>query len=149
MKAKLDRVALIVKDVDKAVEEFGAMFGVEFYGPFDDDIVGVRVALPKCGGMEMMSPIREDDGVGATQKLATKGEGITGIAMRTDNIDEAIKHFEALGMKPDLQFSHGGMKEILFYASEKTHGLEVAINEYPEQNGCGLEVAADMGYKIF
>ena len=146
IKAELNRVAVIVKDVEAAAKEFEEMFGITFYGPYRDDHVGVDVALPRHGGFEMMSPNRPDDGVMATQKLAEKGEGITGIAMRVDDLDEMKAHLAKFGLEPDLEFSHGQMREMIFYASEKTHGVEIAINEFPDANGCAIEVARDMGY---
>ena len=146
IKAELNRVAIIVKDVEAAAKEFEELFGVTFYGPYQDDHVGVDVALPRHGGFEMMSPNRPDDGVMATQKLAEKGEGITGIAMRVDDLDEMKEHLAKFGLVPDLEFSHGQMREMIFYASEKTHGVEIAINEFPVANGCAIEVARDMGY---
>ena len=86
-----------------------------------------------------------DDAINATGLLATRGEGITGIALRVDDIEEAERHFAELGLTPDVRINHGGMKEILFKAQEATHNVEIAINEYPEANGLGLEVAHDLG----
>lgn len=146
IKAELNRVAMIVDDVESAKKDFEQMFGISFYGPYADDTVGVNVALPRRGGFEMMSPNRPDDGVKATQKLAEKGEGITGIALRVDDLDEMKAHLATFGLVPDLEFNHGKMREMLFYASEKTHGVEIAINEFPDANGCAIEVARDMGY---
>lgn len=148
MKAKLHRVAIVVNDVHKAAKEMSEMFGVEFYGPYRDEHVGLDVALPKSGGMELMSPFRDDDAVGATQELATSGEGIKGIALRVDDLEEAKRHFESIGMKPAVEFSHGPMKEIIFPAQPATHGVEIAINEFPDEDGCGLAVARDMGYDV-
>ena len=102
IKAELNRVAIIVKDVEAAAKEFEEMFGITFYGPYQDDHVGVDVALPRRGGLEMMSPNRPDDGVMATQKLAEKGEGITGIAFRVDDLDEMKEHLAKYDLKPDL-----------------------------------------------
>jgi methylmalonyl-CoA/ethylmalonyl-CoA epimerase len=148
LKAKLDRVAIVVRDVNKAVKDMKELLGVEFYGPFDDKEVGLAVALPRRGGLELVAPTRSDDAIGATKLLERKGEGITGIALRVDDIEEAERHFAALGLKPDVKINHGGMKELIFLAQEATHGVEMAINEYPEANGLGLEVARDLGIEV-
>mgnify|MGYP000670121772 CR=1 FL=1 len=58
IKAQLNRIALRVADADKAVEDLSALLGVSFYGPYDDEGVGLRVALPKSGGIEIMSPMQ-------------------------------------------------------------------------------------------
>ena len=63
-----------------------------------------------------------------------------------DDLDEMKEHLAKYDLKPDLEFSHGQMREMIFYASEKTHGVEIAINEFPDANGCAIEVARDMGY---
>lgn len=89
IKAQLNRIALRVADADKAVEDLSALLGVSFYGPYDDEGVGLRVALPKSGGIEIMSPMHDHDAIGAYQKLQTEGEGISGIAMRVDDFEEA------------------------------------------------------------
>ncbi len=146
MKAELNRVAVIVKDVDKACKDFEEIFGITFYGPYDDEYMGLRVALPRHGGFELIAPTRDDDKIHATQKLAEHGEGITGIALRVDSMEEAKKELTARGWKPDTDFAHGEFKEIMFFASDKTHGVEIAINEFPDANGGAIEVAKDMGY---
>lgn len=148
LRAKLDRVAMVVKDIDKAMKDMGLMLGCEFYGPLDDQGPGLAVALPKRGGLELVAPTRPDDAIGATQFLETNGEGIKGMAFRVDDIEEAERHYASLGLKPDVKINHGGMKEILFRAQEATHGIEIAINEYPEANGMGIEVARDLGVEV-
>lgn len=148
LRAKLDRVAVVVRDINKAKKDMEEMLGCEFYGPLDDPGPGLAVALPRRGGLELVAPTRSNDAIGATQLLERKGEGITGIAFRVDDIEEAERHFAKLGLKPDVRINHGGMKEILFQAQEATHGIEIAINEYPEANGLGLEVARDLGIEV-
>lgn len=148
MKAKLHRVAIVVNDVHKAAEDMKKMLGVEFYGPYRDEGVGLDVALPKSGGIELLSPFRDDDAIGATQVLASTGEGVKGIALRVDDLEAAKKHFESLGMKADVEFSHGPMKEIIFAPQPATYGVEIAINEFPDEDGCGMAVARDMGYDL-
>ncbi len=146
--ARLDRVAVVVRDAEQATKDLQEMLGCQFYGPLDDPGPGLSVALPRRGGIELISPTRPDDAIGATQLLDRKGEGITGIALRVDDIEEAERHMAALGLKPDVKINHGGMKELLYKAQEATHGIEIALNEYPEANGMGLEVARDLGVEV-
>lgn len=148
MKAELIRVAITTKNAAKAKEDFEKLLGVTFYGPYDDKSVGLSVALPRRGGIEVFSPTRDDDAVGATQKLAERGEGISGIALRVDDIEEAERHMASLGLTPNARITHGAMKELLYFAQEATHGVEIALNEYPDANGCAIEVARDMGADV-
>ena len=71
IKAQLNRIALRVADADKAVEDLSALLGVSFYGPYDDEGVGLRVAF-QVGGIEIMSPMHDHDAIGAYQKVANR-----------------------------------------------------------------------------
>ena len=74
IKAQLNRIALRVADADKAVEDLSALLGVSFYGPYDDEGVGLRVALPKSGGIEIMSPMHAHDAIGAKKSCKQKAK---------------------------------------------------------------------------
>ena len=145
IKAQLNRIALRAADADKAVEDLHKLLGVTFYGPYDDEHMGLRVALPKSGGIEVMAPMHDHDAIGAYQALQEKGEGISGIAMRVENFEEAKEHFASLGLKPAVEFNHGKFREMIFPPQPATHGLEIAVNEFPDANGAAIQVALDMG----
>ena len=145
MKAQLNRIALRAADADKAVADLNALLGVTFYGPYNDEHMGLRVALPKSGGIEVMAPMHDHDAIGAYQKLQTEGEGISGIAVRVDDFEEAKAAVAAKGLKPAVEFNHGKFREMIFPPQPATHGLEIAVNEFPDANGAAIQVALDMG----
>lgn len=145
MKAQLNRIALRAADADKAVADLNALLGVTFYGPYNDEHMGLRVALPKSGGIEVMAPMHDHDAIGAYQKLQTEGEGISGIAVRVDDFEEAKAAFAVKGLKPAVEFNHGKFREMIFPPQPATHGLEIAVNEFPDANGAAIQVALDMG----
>ncbi len=145
MKAQLNRIALRAADADKAVADLHALLGVTFYGPYDDEHMGLRVALPKTGGIEVMAPMHDHDAIGAYQRLQTEGEGVSGIAVRVDDFEEARAAFAAKGLKPISEFWHGKFHEMIFAPCPETHGLEIAVNEFPDANGAAIQVALDMG----
>lgn len=64
MKGKLIRVCVVANDAAETMRDFNDLFGVEFYGPFDDEHVKLKVALPRSGGMEVSSPTAADDPIG-------------------------------------------------------------------------------------
>lgn len=145
IKAQLNRVALRVADTHQAVKDFGELFGATFYGPYDDETVGLCVALPKSGGIELMSPMHDHDAIGAYQALQERGEGISGIALRVDDFEAAKAYFESKGLKPAVEFKHGEFREMIFPPQPATHNLEVAVNEFPDANGAAIQCALDMG----
>ena len=51
MKGKLIRVCVVANDAAETMRDFNDLFGVEFYGPFDDEHVKLKVALPRSGGV--------------------------------------------------------------------------------------------------
>ena len=145
IKAQLNRVAIRVADAHQAVKDFGELFGATFYGPYEDEHMGLCVALPKRGGIELMAPMHDHDAIGAYQALQERGEGISGIALRVDDFDAAKEYLESKGLKPAVVFNHGEFKEMIFPPQPATHGLEIAINEFPDANGAAIQCALDMG----
>ncbi|WP_417004101.1 VOC family protein [Adlercreutzia equolifaciens] len=149
MKGKLIRMCVVANDAAETMRDFNDLFGVEFYGPFDDEHVKLKVALPRSGGMEVSSPTAADDPIGFSQYLAANGEGIKGIALRVDNIQEAMDELKAKGVELGVYFEHNLMKECIIPPQPKTHNIEVALNEFPDEDPVGQAVARDMGIDLY
>lgn len=149
MKGKLIRVCIVCDDAAQTLEDFHDLFGVECYGPFNDEHTSLQVALPRSGGVEFSSPTTEDDPIGFTEYLRHNGEGIKGIVFRVESLDEAIEELEAKGVKLGISFSHGLMRECIIPAQPATHNIEVALNEYPDEDPVGQAVARDMGIDLY
>lgn len=149
MKAQLIRIAVAAHDSEEAMKDFEDLFGVKCYGPYNDEHVSLKVCLPRSGGLEFTSPTSPDDPIGFTPYLEQNGEGIKGIAMRVDNLDEALAELKEKGIEPAVVFGHGPMREAIIPAQPKTHNIEVALNEYPDENPVGIYCARDMGYDPF
>ena len=109
----------------------------------------LKVALPRSGGMEVSSPTAADDPIGFSQYLAANGEGIKGIALRVDNIQEAMDELKAKGVELGVYFEHNLMKECIIPPQPKTHNIEVALNEFPDEDPVGQAVARDMGIDLY
>ena len=111
--------------------------------------VKLKVALPRSGGMEVSSPTAADDPIGFSQYLAANGEGIKGIALRVDNIQEAMDELKSKGVEIGVYFEHNLMKECIIPPQPKTHNIEVALNEFPDEDPVGQAVARDMGIDLY
>ncbi|MCL5734125.1 MAG: VOC family protein [Actinobacteria bacterium] len=88
----LDRVALVVWDMDKAISFFTQVLGVDF-DVVEDQVEQIRVAHARNKfGLELMPPVSTTARLGAhvTQLLNDKGEGIDIVAVRVDDIEQAI-----------------------------------------------------------
>ena len=146
---KLFRVCVVANDAAETMKDFNDLFGVEFYGPFDDEHVKLKVALPRSGGMEVSSPTAADDPIGFSAYLQENGEGIKGIALRVDDIQEAMEELKAKGVQLGVYFEHNLMKECIIPPQPKTHNIEVALNEFPDEDPVGQAVARDMGIDLY
>ena len=149
MKGKLLRVCVVARDADETMKDFHDLFGVEFYGPFDDEGTSLRVALPRSGGMEVSAPASENDPIGFSNYLKENGEGIKGIVFRVDDIAEAMEELKTKGVTLGVYFEHDLMKECIIPPQPATHGIEVALNEFPDEDPVGQAVARDMGIDLY
>ena len=149
MKGKLIRIAVAVNNAAEAYNDFNELFGVQCYGPYDDEHVQLQVCLPRSGGMEFTSPMSPDDPIGFSKYLEEKGEGFKGLVFQVDDLDEALAELKEKGIEPLIVFNHGPMREAIIPAQPKTHNLEVALNEVPSEDPVGIYCARDMGYDPF
>lgn len=147
MKAQLIRVVVAVNDSKQAMDDLNDLFGIECYGPYDIEGMSLKVALPRSGGFELISPSSPDDPSGFTSLLEQKGEGIKSIALRVDDLDAALAELRQKGIESAAAFNNGPLKEAIIPAQPKTHNIEVALNEYPDEDPVGIFVARDMGFE--
>ncbi|MCI8992704.1 MAG: glyoxalase [Eubacterium sp.] len=145
---KLDRIGIAVLNIEEAMADYAEMMDGAYYGPFEDDEVGIDVALPRRLGLEFVSPRRPDDKIGITEILKTKGECVTAVCWKVSDIEAAEKHLVNKGLVPIMKLSRCAMKEVVFAPCKKTHGLTVVINEYPHTDGLGIENCRHFGHPI-
>ena len=95
----LDHVALAVRDLDKAIDDYRRLFGSE---PLHREVVeeqGVEEAMIAVGGsfVQLLQPLSEDTPVG--RFLATRGEGLHHVALAVADIDGALEHLKQEGAR--------------------------------------------------
>ncbi len=128
---KIDRIAIAVKDLDKAAEFFSDLLGIEF------DIVGSSEQLGMRGGysasgLELIESTHPGTIIG--RFLEERGEGLWALVLKVKNMDEMIKKFEAKGMKVAGDVTVGAMREVAFHP-KGSYGVEIVLAEYPEKHG--------------
>lgn len=95
----LDHVALAVRDLDKAIDDYRRLFGSE---PLHREVVeeqGVEEAMIAVGGsfVQLLQPLSEDTPVG--RFLATRGEGLHHVALAVADIEGALEHLKQEGAR--------------------------------------------------
>lgn len=95
---KIDHIAIVVKDIDKAIKDYGDMFGFKLADKrdFGGDAI---VANIKAGDitLELFQPTKEDTAFG--KFLKETGGGLHHISFLTDDIVKEIKNIKAKGKK--------------------------------------------------
>ena len=95
----LDHVALAVRDLDAALVEYSRLFGAE---PLYREVVteqGVEEAMIAVGGsfIQLLQPLGADTPVG--KFLDRRGEGMHHIALAVADIEAALAHLKAEGVR--------------------------------------------------
>ncbi len=131
MKAlKIDHIGIAVKDLEKALEFYEAL-GMKADGTEVVEEQKVKVAFLPTGDseIELLESTSEDGPI--ARHIEKKGEGIQHLALRVDNIEEAIadlmeKGVRMIDQKP--RYGAGGAK-IAFVHPKSTNGILLELTE--------------------
>jgi methylmalonyl-CoA/ethylmalonyl-CoA epimerase len=135
---KIDRVAIAVKDLEKAVEFFSDLLDIEFDIVGSSQELGMRGAY-SASGLELIEPTHPESIIG--RFLEERGEGLWAVVLKVKNMDEAIKKFKEKGLKVAGDVTAGAMREVAFHP-KGSHGVEIVLAEYPEKHGATVAALA-------
>jgi methylmalonyl-CoA epimerase len=128
---KIDRVAIAVKDLEKAAEFFSDLLGIEFDIVGSSRELGMRGGYSACG-LELIEPTHPESLI--AKFLNQRGEGLWALVLKVRNMDEAIKKFKEKGLKVAGDVTIGAMREVAFHP-KGSYGVELVLAEYPEKHG--------------
>jgi methylmalonyl-CoA/ethylmalonyl-CoA epimerase len=131
---KIAHIGIAVNDLDAALKDYESLgFRLHKRGVVEEQKVEVISMEIGESSIELIKPTAE----GAVSKfLAAKGEGIHHLAIKVDNIEQALAGAKAKGLRliderPRIGF--GGNK-IAFVHPSGMHGVLVELVEEPAQN---------------
>ena len=131
---KIDHIGIAVKSLSDAVKVYEQAVGLKLAGYDEVDEQGVRVAMLDIGEsrIELLEPTRPDSPV---EKFMTRrGEGIHHIAIRVDNIEQALERLKTAGIRlideKPKQGAHN--TRIAFIHPASTHGVLMELVEHGE-----------------
>lgn len=126
---KVDHIAIVVKNLDEALQVYENFFGLKPSKVETISQQGVRAAILPVGDgseIEIMEPIDPQSGV--AKFLENKGEGIHHICLEVDDVD---KELTALGDKGaqliDKQGRQGLAGKIGFVHPKATKGVLIEL----------------------
>jgi methylmalonyl-CoA epimerase len=129
---KIDHIGIAVKSLAEAVKVYEQAVGLKLAGYDQVDEQGVRVAMLNIGEsrIELLEPTGPDSPI---EKFMTKrGEGIHHIAVRVDNIEEALARLKAAGVRLIDETPKRGAHNmrVAFIHPASTHGVLMELVEH-------------------
>ena len=130
---KIDHVAVLVKDLDAAVQTFTKNFGFPVTRRADAPNLGIRLAMLGIGDAEIELFTPTTTGTPPAQALAERGEGMHVLSLEVDNLDAAVQTMVAKGIKcsPAVPTSDGKGR-LVFLSPKATHGVLLQLIEWPK-----------------
>jgi predicted enzyme related to lactoylglutathione lyase len=127
---KIERVAIAVKDLDKAKAFFSDLLDIDF------DVVGEMEQLGMRGGysafgLELIESCTPGSMI--ERFIDQRGEGLWAVVIKVKNMDAAVEKCLAKGMKIAGDITYGAMREVAFHPKD-SHGVEIVLAEYREKH---------------
>ena len=130
----IDHIGIAVKSLTEALKVYEGAIGLKVSGFDEVDDQAVRVAMLSIGEsrIELLEPTRPDSPI--EKFMAKRGEGIHHIAVRVDNIEEALKRLQASGVRLIDSSPRRGAHNtrIAFIHPSSTHGVLMELVQHDE-----------------
>jgi methylmalonyl-CoA/ethylmalonyl-CoA epimerase len=125
----VDHVAMVVGDLDAAVDTYRRLFGaqVELRERLDEQKVEVAMLRVGAGRLELLAPLDEESGV--ARFLAKRGPGMHHVALEVGHVADALAELQRAGATLiDTQPRKGlGGHEVAFVHPDSVHGVLVEV----------------------
>jgi methylmalonyl-CoA/ethylmalonyl-CoA epimerase len=128
-------IAVVVKDLEVAIEHFEAVFGRPCSEIEDVDAEDTRVAFFHLGSVrfELISPKSADSALG--RSLARRGEGLHHVCLDTPDIEPTLEAMQARGLEivgDGVRTGAGGCK-VAFLHPRGLHGVLFELSQAPAE----------------
>jgi methylmalonyl-CoA/ethylmalonyl-CoA epimerase len=133
---KIDHIGIAVKDLSESLNFYSEILGLEATGTEVVPEQKVKVAFLPCGDseIELLESTVPDGPI--NKFIEKRGEGIQHIALRVDNIDEALKILKEKGIRlidEKPRYGAGGAR-IAFLHPRATKGVLIELTEREKQD---------------
>jgi methylmalonyl-CoA/ethylmalonyl-CoA epimerase len=126
---KIDHVAILVKDLNKAEKFFSDLFETRFSSLGEVKEVDAR-SMMEPFGIEIIEPLTPD---GPTAKnLERRGEGLTLISLKVPNLDEAMAEMKAKGIRLVAE-RHEDVRLAIYHPKDLC-GVMIELIEYDAEH---------------
>jgi methylmalonyl-CoA epimerase len=119
---KIDHVAILVEDLEKAGKFFADLLGTEFPESEESEELDIKNLMSPIR-IELVTPLTQDGVLSRT--LAKRGEGITLLSLSVPNLKEAVAEMKAKGIR---QIGEVEGRAVLFHPKD-LHGVTIELVE--------------------
>ena len=130
MTTKINHIAIVVEDINKALEVYQEAIGLPLEAVHDEPDEAVQVAyMPTPSGeIELIQPTTNDSGV--AKYMARRGGGLHHVWLEVDSIEESVTRMAAKGMEVlgSPRTNRRGDKYI-FVHPKSAHGVLIELYE--------------------
>jgi catechol 2,3-dioxygenase-like lactoylglutathione lyase family enzyme len=133
---RLDRVVLLVRDMDRAISFFSSKLGIEFTElPVAEDS-GMRACLSFEHQLELISPHSPLPDTASdylrrwARLLEERDNVLVSISFKVGDVDEFASHAEHVGMGIETRFEMANVVKELIMEEDDTLGIPISFIEY-------------------
>ena len=127
---RIDHIAVVVEDIEQALDVFRDALGLELSHTQTIPEQGVKVACLPIGEseIELLEPLSPDSGVG--RFLAQRGGGMHHICLEVEDIDAALADLKEKGVRLINKTAEAGVHgRVAFLHPKSTHGVLIELLE--------------------
>lgn len=123
---RIDRVAIAVRELEKAMTFFSSMFGIKFDEIIENDQHKYRVVYSAVG-LELIEPT--DISSSIDKFIRKRGEGIIFVVFKVSDIEEGKRLLQQKGLRLVGEIRRGKWQEALFHPKD-SFGVQIGLCEY-------------------
>jgi len=131
MGIKTDHIAIIVPDIEQALDFWRDALGLELGHVEEVESQGARVAFMPSGdsAIELVQPTTDSSGI--AKHLGKRGPGMHHICFEVDNIEETLARLKARGVRliNEEPVKGAGGKKIAFIHPKSASGVLVELSQ--------------------
>jgi len=125
---KIDRIAVGVVDLEKAIDFFSDLLGIKFDLPVEElESIGSR-GVYSSFGLELVGALGRGPDL-IERFIEKKGEGVFAVVLKVDDMEEGVRHFKEKGLRVMGEWSSGGIREVAFHPKD-SYGIQIVLAEY-------------------
>ena len=128
---KVEHIGVAVASIEKSIHVFRDLLGIPLERVYESDVIKTKIAFLPLEGctIELIEPM--DPESPAAKFIQKRGEGIHHICLGVENVEAALRDFEAKGIellnKTPRKTEDG--RTIAFLSPKSTNGVLIELEE--------------------